>query len=263
MKKMFISLMVGISMVAMVGCSSNEIKSHIENDTTIVEENEMVDNLIMEQREKDTKIANEYMWDEIGLHEIDNYFKEVKDSSIYNYEVFKELTEQQKQFCLDYIDLIDSIVKDSFIISNDPEGFYDSLNDFYNEHGYRVNGGLNTNDKTKLSDGDKYILEQRGFDDYTFNQYINGEITLQEMKEHFDEVHSYPIFHYNESGWNTMFTSSNQKQFCLDYIDFCEGIINYYPQDEPMDDLKNKLFKIYDDYGYTSDKVIEWEKENK
>lgn len=261
MKKMLVNLMVGISMITMVGCTGNEIKSHVENNTTIVEENEAVDNLIYKQREKDTKIANEYMWDEIGLHEIDNYFKEVKDSSIYNYEVFKELTEQQKQFCLDYIDLIDSIVKDSFIISNDPEGFYDSLNDFYNEHGYRVNGGLNTNDKTKLDDGDKHILEQRGFDEFVINQYINGDISLQSFKEHFTYDHAYVIYNYTE--FYAIFSTDNQKQFCIDYIEFCEGIVNYYPQDEPISDLVNKLVKIYDDHGYTSDKTIKWEEENK
>lgn len=262
MKKMLINLMVGISMVAMVGCTSNEIKSHVENNTTIVEENEEVDNLIYKQREKDTKIANEYMWDEVGLHEIDNYFKDVRESSIYNYKVFGELTEQQKAFCLDYIDLIDSIVKDSFIISNDPEGFYNSLNDFYNEHGYRINGGLNTNDKTELDYGDKYILEQRGFDEFVINKYINGDISLQSFKEHFNyEGGAYTIYNYTE--FTAIFHTSNQKQFCIDYIEFCDGIINYYPQDEPISDLMDKLAKVYDNNGYTSDKTIKWEGENK
>lgn len=261
MKKMLINLMVGISMVAMVGCTSNEMKSHVENNTTIVEENEEVDNLIYKQREKDTKIANEYMWDEVGLHEIDNYFKEVKDSSIYNYEVFKELTEQQKQFCLDYIDLIDSIVKDSFIISNDPEGFYDSLNDFYNEHGYRVNGGLNTNDNTKLDDGDKFILEQRGFDEYVIKQYINNEISLESFKKHFSCEAAYTIYNYTE--FTCFFSNSNQKAFCEAYIEFCDGMINYYPQDEPISDVVDKLADLYDTYGYTSDRTIQWEEENK
>lgn len=261
MKKMLVNLMVGISMITMIGCTSNEIKSHVENNTTIVEENEAVDNLIYKQREKDTKVANEYMWDEIELHEIDNYFKGVRESSIYNYKVFGELTEQQKTFCLDYIDLIDSITKDSMIISKDPEGFYDSLNDFYNDHGYRINGGLNTNDSTKLDDGDKFILEQRGFDEFVIDQYINGDISLQSFKEHFNSEHAYLIYNYTE--FTSIFNTSNQKQFCIDYIEFCDGIINYYPQDEPVSDLIDKLTKIYDSNGYTSDRVIKWEGENK
>lgn len=261
MKKMLINLMVGISMITMVGCTSNEIKSHVENNTTIVEENEEVDNLIYKQREKDTKIANEYMWDEVDLYEIDNYFKDVRESSIYNYKVFGELTEQQKAFCLDYIDLIDSIIKDSMIISNDPEGFYNSLNDFYNEHGYRINGGLNTNDHTKLDDGDKFILEQRGFDEYVIKQYSNGDISLQSFKQHFSYEPAYVFYNYTE--FNSIFSNSNQKAFCEDYIEFCDGIINYYPQDEPISDLVIKLSKVYDDHGYTSDKTIKWEEENK
>jgi hypothetical protein len=261
MKKTLISLLVGISMVAMVGCTSNEIKSHVENNTTIVEENGEVDNLIYKQREKDTKIANAYMWDEIGLSEIDNYFKDIKDSSIYNYEVFGELTEQQKDFCLDYIDLIDSIVKDSMIISNDPEEFYNSLNDFYNEHGYRINGGLNTNNNTKPDDGDIFILEQRGFDEYVINQYINGEISLESFKKHFSCEAAYPFYNYTE--FTCFFSNSNQKSFCEAYTEFCEGMINYYPQDEPIADVIDKLAVVYDTYGYTSDKVIQWEEENK
>lgn len=261
MKKMLINLMVGISMVTMVGCTSNEIKSHVENNTTIVEENKAVDNLIYKQRENDTKVANEFMWDEIGLHEIDNYFKDVRESSVYNYEVFGELTEQQKDFCLDYIDLIDSIIKDSMVISKDPEEFYNSLNDFYNDHGYRINGGLNTNDHTKPDEGDKFILEQRGFDEFVINQYINGEISLESFKKHFSCEAAYPFYNYTE--FTCFFSNSNQKAFCEAYVEFCEGIINYYPQDEPISDLVAKLSKVYDDYGYTSDKTIQWEGENK
>ena len=40
-------------------------------------------------------------------------------------------------------------------------------------------------------------------------------------------------------------------------------MINYYPSDEPFSDVLDKLTNIYDRYGYTSDKVVQWEEENK
>lgn len=148
MKKMLINLMVGISMVAMVGCTSNEIKSHVENNTTIVEENNVIDDFILEQRHDDLGIMLDYM---------------------------------------------------------------------------------------------------------------GGKITLNDMKDHFSLYSPYWVKEYKEIKNIT----EDQKQFCIDYIEFCDGIMNYYPQDEQFSDLMDKLTKIYDSNGYTSDKVAQWEEENK
>lgn len=148
MKKMLINLMVGISMVAMVGCTSNEMKSHVENNTTIVEENNTIDDFILEQRH-----------DDLGV-------------------------------------MID---------------------------------------------------------------YMGGRITLNDMKDHFTLYSPYWVKEYKEIKNIT----EDQKQFCIEYIDFCDGIKNYYPQDEQFSDVMDKLTKIYDNNGYTSDKVVQWEEENK
>lgn len=148
MKKMLINLMVGISMVAMVGCTSNEMKSHVENNTTIVEENNVIDDFILEQRH-----------DDLGV-------------------------------------MID---------------------------------------------------------------YMGGRITLNDMKDHFTLYSPYWVKEYKEIKNIT----EDQKHFCIEYIDFCDGIKNYYPQDEQFSDVMDKLTKIYDNNGYTSDKVVQWEEENK
>lgn len=148
MKKMLINLMVGISMVAMVGCTSNEMKSHVENNTTIVEENNVIDDFILEQRHDDLGIMLDYM---------------------------------------------------------------------------------------------------------------GGKITLNDMKDHFSLYSPYWVKEYKEIKNIT----EDQKQFCIEYIDFCDGIKNYYPQDEQFSDVMDKLTKIYDNNGYTSDKVVQWEEENK
>lgn len=148
MKKMLINLMVGISMVAMVGCTSNEMKSHVENNTTIVEENNTIDDFILEQRH-----------DDLGV-------------------------------------MID---------------------------------------------------------------YMGGRITLNDMKDHFTLYSPYWVKEYKEIKNIT----EDQKQFCIEYIDFCDGIKNYYPQDEQFSDVMDKLTKIYDNNGYTSDKVVQWEEDNK
>lgn len=148
MKKMLINLMVGISMVAMVGCTSNEMKSHVENNTTIVEENNVIDDFILEQRHDDLGVMLDYM---------------------------------------------------------------------------------------------------------------GGKITLNDMKDHFTLYSPYWVKEYKEIKNIT----EDQKQFCIEYIDFCDGIKNYYPQDEQFSDVMDKLTKIYDNNGYTSDKVVQWEEENK
>lgn len=148
MKKMLINLMVGISMVAMVGCTSNEMKSHVENNTTIVEENNVIDDFILEQRHDDLGVMLDYM---------------------------------------------------------------------------------------------------------------GGKITLNDMKDHFTLYSPYWVKEYKEIKNIT----EDQKQFCIDYIDFCDGIKNYYPQDEQFSDVMDKLTKIYDNNGYTSDKVVQWEEDNK
>lgn len=148
MKKMLINLMVGISMVTMVGCTSNEIKSHVENNTTIVEENNVIDDFILEQRHDDLGVMLDYM---------------------------------------------------------------------------------------------------------------AGKITLNDMKDHFTTFSPYWVKEYKEIKNIT----EEQKQFCIDYIEFCDGIKNYYPQDEQFSDLMDKLTKIYDNNGYTSDRVAQWEEENK
>lgn len=148
MKKMLINLMVGISMITMVGCTSNEIKSHVENNTTIVEENNVIDDFILEQRHDDLGVMLDYM---------------------------------------------------------------------------------------------------------------GGKITLNDMKDHFSLYSPYWVKEYKEIKNIT----EDQKQFCIDYIEFCDGIMNYYPQDEQFSDLMDKLTKIYDSNGYTSDKVVQWEEENK
>lgn len=148
MKKMLVNLMVGISMVTMIGCTSNEIKSHVENNTTIVEENNVIDDFILEQRHDDLGVMLDYM---------------------------------------------------------------------------------------------------------------SGKITLNDMKDHFTLFSPYWVKEYKEIKNIT----EDQKQFCIDYIEFCDGIMNYYPQDEPISDLMDKLTKIYDSNGYTSDKVAQWEEENK
>lgn len=148
MKKMLINLMVGISMVAMVGCTSNEMKSHVENNTTIVEENNIIDDFILEQRHDDLGVMLDYM---------------------------------------------------------------------------------------------------------------GGKITLNDMKDHFTLYSPYWVKEYKEIKNIT----EDQKQFCIEYIDFCDGIKNYYPQDEQFSDVMDKLTKIYDNNGYTSDKVVQWEEENK
>lgn len=148
MKKMLINLMVGISMITMVGCTSNEIKSHVENNTTIVEENNVIDDFILEQRNDDLGIMLDYM---------------------------------------------------------------------------------------------------------------GGKITLNDMKDHFSLYSPYWVKEYKEIKNIT----EDQKQFCIDYIDFCDGIKNYYPQDEQFSDVMDKLTKIYDNNGYTSDRVVQWEEDNK
>ena len=148
MKKMLVNLMVGISMITMVGCTSNEIKSHVENNTTIVEENNVIDDFILEQRHDDLGIMLDYM---------------------------------------------------------------------------------------------------------------GGKITLNDMKDHFTAFSPYWVKEYKEIKNITQ----DQKQFCIDYIEFCDGIINYYPQDEQFSDLMDKLTKVYDNHGYTSDRVVQWEEENK
>ena len=148
MKKMLVNLMVGISMITMVGCTSNEIKSHVENNTTIVEENNVIDDFILEQRHDDLGIMLDYM---------------------------------------------------------------------------------------------------------------GGKITLNDMKDHFTAFSPYWVKEYKEIKNIT----EDQKQFCIDYIDFCDGIINYYPQDEQFSDLMDKLVAVYDNNGYTSDRVVQWEEENK
>ena len=148
MKKILITLMVGLALAGMVGCSSNEIKSYIENDTTIVEENNVVDDFILEQRHEDLGVMLDYM---------------------------------------------------------------------------------------------------------------SGEITLNDMKDHFTVFSPYWVKEYK--GIKNI--TEDQKQFCIDYIDFCDGIMNYYPQDEQFSDLMDKLTKVYDNSGYTSDRVAQWEEENK
>lgn len=148
MKKMLINLMVGISMITMVGCTSNEIKSHVENNTTIVEENNVIDDFILEQRHDDLGVMLDYM---------------------------------------------------------------------------------------------------------------GGKITLNDMKDHFSLYSPYWVKEYKDIKNIT----EDQKQFCIDYIEFCDGIKNYYPQDEQFSDVMDKLTKIYDNNGYTSDKVVQWEEENK
>lgn len=148
MKKMLVNLMVGISMITMVGCTSNEIKSHVENNTTIVEENNVIDDFILEQRHDDLGIMLDYM---------------------------------------------------------------------------------------------------------------GGKINLNDMKDHFTAFSPYWVKEYKEIKNIT----EDQKQFCIDYIEFCDGIINYYPQDEQFSDLMDKLTKVYDNHGYTSDRVVQWEEENK
>lgn len=148
MKKMLINLMVGISMITMVGCTSNEIKSHVENNTTIVEENNVIDDFILEQRHDDLGIMLDYM---------------------------------------------------------------------------------------------------------------GGKITLNDMKDHFSLYSPYWVKEYKEIKNIT----EDQKQFCIDYIEFCDGIKNYYPQDEQFSDVMDKLTKIYDNNGYTSDRVVQWEEDNK
>lgn len=148
MKKMLVNLMVGISMITMVGCTSNEIKSHVENNTTIVEENNVIDDFILEQRHDDLGIMLDYM---------------------------------------------------------------------------------------------------------------GGKITLNDMKDHFTAFSPYWVKEYKEIKNIT----EDQKQFCIDYIEFCDGIINYYPQDEQFSDLMDKLVAVYDNNGYTSDRVVQWEEENK
>lgn len=148
MKKMLINLMVGISMITMVGCTSNEIKSHVENNTTIVEENNVIDDFILEQRHDDLGVMLDYM---------------------------------------------------------------------------------------------------------------GGKINLNDMKDHFTAFSPYWVKEYKEIKNIT----EDQKQFCIDYIEFCDGIINYYPQDEQFSDLMDKLTKVYDNHGYTSDRVVQWEEENK
>lgn len=148
MKKMLVNLMVGISMITMVGCTSNEIKSHVENNTTIVEENNVIDDFILEQRHDDLGVMLDYM---------------------------------------------------------------------------------------------------------------GGKINLNDMKDHFTAFSPYWVKEYKEIKNIT----EDQKQFCIDYIEFCDGIINYYPQDEQFSDLMDKLTKVYDNHGYTSDRVVQWEEENK
>ena len=148
MKKMLINLMIGISMITMVGCTSNEIKSHVENNTTIVEENNVIDDFILEQRSKDME---------------------------------------------------------------------------------------------------------------TMIDFMSGKITLSDMKDHFTLYSPYWVNEYKEIKNIT----EDQKQFCINYIEFCEGMVNYYPSDEPFSDVMDKLTSIYDNQGYTSDKVVKWEEENK
>lgn len=106
---------------------------------------------------------------------------------------------------------------------------------------------------------DDFILEQRSDDMETMVNYINGKITLNDMKDHFTVFSPYWVKEYKEIKNIT----KEQKQFCIDYIDFCEGMINYYPSDEPLSDVMDKLTSIYDSCGYTSDKVVKWEEENK
>lgn len=148
MKKMLISLMVGISMVAMVGCSSNEMKSHIENDTNIVEENDVIDDIILNQRYTDLGVVLDYM---------------------------------------------------------------------------------------------------------------EGKIDLKKMKDNFGMFSNYSLIHYEDYKNIT----EEQRQFCLDYIDFCEWSKYYYPSDTPISEFMDKLVKIYNDNGYTGDRAVEWEEENK
>ena len=148
MKRMLINLMVGISLIAMVGCTSNEMKSHVENNTTIVEANNVIDDFILEQRHDDLGVMLDYM---------------------------------------------------------------------------------------------------------------GGKISLNDMKDHFTRLSPYWVKEYKEIKNIT----EDQKQFCIAYIDFCDGIINYYPQDEQFSDLMDKLIAVYDNHGYTSDRVVQWEEENK
>ena len=106
---------------------------------------------------------------------------------------------------------------------------------------------------------DDFILEQRSDDMETMVNYINGNISLNDMKDHFTVFSPYWVKEYNDIKNIT----EDQKQFCINYIEFCEGMINYYPSDEPFSDVLDKLTNIYDRYGYTSDKVVQWEEENK
>lgn len=106
---------------------------------------------------------------------------------------------------------------------------------------------------------DDFILEQRSDDMETLVNYINGKITLDDMKDHFTVFSPYWVKEYKEIKNIT----KEQKQFCIAYIDFCEGMINYYPSDEPLSDVMDKLTSIYDSCGYTSDKVVKWEAESK
>ena len=106
---------------------------------------------------------------------------------------------------------------------------------------------------------DDFILEQRSDDMETMVNYINGNISLNDMKDHFTVFSPYWVKEYKEIKNIT----EDQKQFCINYIEFCDGVINYYPQDEQFSDLMDKLTKVYDSNGYTSDRVAQWEKENK
>ena len=74
MKKMLINLTIGISMITIVGCTSNEIKSHIENDTTIVEENNIIDDFILEQRSDDMETMVNYINGNISLNDMKDHF---------------------------------------------------------------------------------------------------------------------------------------------------------------------------------------------
>lgn len=106
---------------------------------------------------------------------------------------------------------------------------------------------------------DDFILEQRSDDMETMVNYINGNISLNDMKDHFTVFSPYWVKEYNDIKNIT----EDQKQFCINYIEFCEGMINYYPSDEPFSDVLDKLTNIYDSCGYTSDRVVQWEEENK
>lgn len=106
---------------------------------------------------------------------------------------------------------------------------------------------------------DDFILKQRSNDMETLVDYINGKITLNNMKEHFTVFGPYWVKNYKDLKNIT----EEQEQFCIDYIDFCDGMVNYYPSDEPLSEVIDKLISIYDSQGYTSDRVVQWEKENK